>query len=403
MRKICFILAAVLAARGAVAGDDSRQAVIAAAVDSASQGLLNQIDSQAIVPGLTVGQFLNQTGGREELRSDLEKSDPVGGPRWLDEHTCQIRLQVSGTEVVADLANIAAHHRDRTPIAAMTIPNVAGQLGSQWFSATGASTSSSVAPMPPADSAWINVPVEVRSRAVADANADAVRTVLVSVAQIDLTPEHPLAEALSIPSIRHSLTEWVASRPVTAVEYRQTSPEQLQVQVTLAADSRDFFEQLKTAVIAQGGLSTPTDELGWTAVREQIISRMQAPVGVASPTTLPVMTATVRLPAEPPAWTRDMAEATGTGGPSNRQLLASNAAKADAMTQLHKKVYALPLTAQQTISQAAEADPHFALAVDRAIESGARQYKAIYNPDGTVEVRVSLDLRYVWNSISNRP
>jgi hypothetical protein len=404
MRRATFILTILLAAGLSIAAGDPRQAVIAAAIDSAAQGLLEQIETQHITPDLSVGQFLDQTAGRDELRTDLAKSDPVGGPRWLDEHTCQIRLQVSGTEVVADLANIAQHHPDRSPIPPMSIPAVAGQLGSQWFTATGTSTTSTAAPLPPADSPWANIPAEVRGRAVADANSDAVRRVLVSVKSVELTPGHPLAEALSIPTILHSLSDWLSSRPVTAVDYRQTGPNQLEVQVTLSADARDLFDILKTAVVAEGGLATPTDAASWELVRDQIIQHMDAPVGRAAPMTQPAIAAAVQLPLEPPVWTRDMSEATGTGGPSGgRYLLAASAARADAIARLRRNVYALPLTPRQTIAQAAQADAHFAQTIDRAIETGARPYKSVYNPDGTVEMRVSLDLRYLWTAISNHP
>jgi hypothetical protein len=40
--------------------------------------------------------------------------------------------------------------------------------------------------------------------------------------------------------------------------------------------------------------------------------------------------------------------------------------------------------------------------VDRAIARAARLYKADYNPDGTVVVRVSLDLRLLWSALKNR-
>jgi hypothetical protein len=98
-----------------------------------------------------------------------------------------------------------------------------------------------------------------------------------------------------------------------------------------------------------------------------------------------------------------MADAAGVGGPAVNSLRAARAAEADALTHIRQQVMALGLTPTQTMGQAVQIDPRLARAVDRAILRGARLYSTDYRPDGTVEVRVSLDLRFLWSAIASGP
>jgi len=412
-RMMIGILAAIMAVPVLVAAQplppvpassaDPRQAGISAAIDSAAQGLLDQIESQPLTQAITVKDFLDRTGGRDELRADLARSDPVGGPRWLDEKTCQVRLEITGTELVADLANIAARHPDKSPLAAMDLPTVADGLSARWFAATGASTAAGVAPLPPADSPWMNVAPDDRRRAVAAANAAAIQNILTSLSAIELTPGHPVAEALDVPSIRRALTDWLGDRPVTAVEYRRLDSGHLQVEVTLAAAPADVFDTLRTTLTAAGWPAAPTDPAAWQTVRDEVAQHMAAPTGTAEPVAQPAAQMIVLLPSVPPAWTRSMADATGLGGPAISSLRAARAAEADAMNHLRAAVFALPLTPDRTIGQATQLDPTLARSVDRAIARGARLYASDYRTDGTVQVRVSLDLRFLWTEMTARP
>jgi hypothetical protein len=398
----CAILAASLGAPLAM-GDDPRQAGIAAADDSAVNSLMDQLDTQPLGQNLTVKEFIDRTGGAEELRAALARLEPVGGPRWLDDKTCQVRLEVTGTEIVADLANIAVKHADRSPIPANVIPQAASTIAWRWFTATGTSTSAGAAPPPPPDSPWAAIGPETRRRAIADAVADAAHNVLASVAGVELAPGHPVAEALNVQGVRQSLTEWVSSRPITAVDYRQNPAQGLDVQVTLSATPGDFFDTLRTAVTASGDVPHPADAAGWVAVHDQVIARMGPPIGHAAVQPGAGPAVGVILPVQPPDWTGTMADAAGVGGPAVNSLRAAREAEADAMTHIHQQVMALALSPSQTIGQAVQSDPRLARAVDRAILRGARLYKTEYRPDGTVEVRVSLDLRFLWSAISSGP
>ena len=61
----------------------------------------------------------------------------------------------------------------------------------------------------------------------------------------------------------------------------------------------------------------------------------------------------------------------------------------------------MPLGDGRTIRDAAASNPEVGAAVDRSLRR-ARTYKVDYGPNGTVKVRVSLDLRYVWQELNRR-
>jgi hypothetical protein len=396
---ICILIAAV--SGSTLAQDDFRRSAVAAATDSAVQSLLDQIEPAPLVPGLTVKQFLDRTGGRQSLREYLAHSDPVGGARWLDDHTCQVRLEVSGTEIVSDLANIAVKHAAQSPIAAGDLPNLAQALSARWFAATGTSAAEGVTPVPPPDSPWMAVPPDARRRAVQAATIDAEHIVLSSISPIELSDGHSLGEAMSDPAVGQSLTDWLASRPVTAVDYRQDQ-NHLEVQVTLAANASDLFDILRAAVTARNDVPHPSDPAGWALVHDDIIRRMAPPVGRAAPPSAPTTWETAVQPAQPPDWAGGMIDVVGTSGPSITELRAVRAAEADAMARLRRQVFDLPLTPALTIGQAAGGDPHLMHIVDRTIARTARLYNSQFHADGSVVVRVSMDLRLLWASIENQ-
>lgn len=404
MRVVAFpiflaaLAAAFLAPAWALGQDDLRQASIAAATDSAVHQIFDELQDQPIVPNLTVGDFLDKTGGRDELVAALHRVEPVGGARWLDDKTCQVRLEITGTEIVADLANIAVKHAGQSPIPASQLPSLAAPLAQRWFAATGTSTAAGVAPLPPPGSAWDAVPAEQRRLAVQAADADAANKVLSSVSNIPLTPSDSVADALNEPGVQHSVTDWLASRPVIAVDYQANDQKQLLVQVTLSAAGSDLFDIFRAAVTARNDIPYPADAAGWAVVRNQFNHQMAPSVGIASPP--PAAEAVPAMVfAKPPDWANGMADAAGNGGPSSTSLRAARAAEADALAKLRQQVLALKLNSDLTVAQAMQHNDRLARAVDRAIARGCQLYKTEYHPDGAVVARMSLDLRLVWAAV----
>lgn len=70
------------------------------------------------------------------------------------------------------------------------------------------------------------------------------------------------------------------------------------------------------------------------------------------------------------------------------------------MSKLHKQAMDLALPGGGTLGEAAGGDPHIAAKVDRALQRSAHLYSVDYHPDGVVIVRISFDLRDLWQSLA---
>src|SRR5947209_4012351 len=117
---LVFFLAALLAALGGTrlwAGDEmSQESQVRGAVIGAVGNLLDDLSAERLTASVTVGEFLRRTGGADRLARTLERAELLGGPRWIDKHTCQVQLQISGTRVLAALKQIAADNPRTSPL-----------------------------------------------------------------------------------------------------------------------------------------------------------------------------------------------------------------------------------------------------------------------------------------------
>jgi len=125
-------------------------------------------------------------------------------------------------------------------------------------------------------------------------------------------------------------------------------------------------------------------------------SRTDAPASVEVETAPPVQR---RLPAVAPAWVTQQMDASASAPFAGSPLRSARDAETRARAQLHEQVRALPLTQDQSIRQAIESDPQLAAAIDRALRF-ARVSKTDYQSDGSVVVKISMELRDVWGEVS---
>src|SRR5688572_25122037 len=98
---VLFVLATSLHAQ------DARREQIAAANSRALESLRREVSRTSIGGGLTVKDLLDRTNGHDTLMKTLARAQQIGGPRRLDEHTYQVRLDISGARVRAALLQIA--------------------------------------------------------------------------------------------------------------------------------------------------------------------------------------------------------------------------------------------------------------------------------------------------------
>src|SRR5688500_8836234 len=110
------VVALLFLAAMAPAQEEPTRAQIAAATDTAVTALRESIAETSIGRNLTVKTLLDRTGGAETLTETLRRAQQIGGPRWIDEQTCQVRLEISGARVAKSLMQIAAANPKKSPI-----------------------------------------------------------------------------------------------------------------------------------------------------------------------------------------------------------------------------------------------------------------------------------------------
>jgi len=402
----------------AAVGDDVKQARIAAASARAADQLFGDIQTQPIAPGMTVGEFLKRCNAEGEMRAFVRTAQPIGGPRWADDQTCQVRLAMDGAAVAGEIERIAAAHPGVSPLAggalAMSLQNWNGRV----FSDTGTSTSAIEAGsvLPPRDSvAWAPVTTSARRKAVDAAREDAAGTLLASVQGVEIAGGETFADAMKNTTFSALLDTWMADRPVTLVDFR----EDLRVEVTLDATADELCDEIHDALLkanavplaADAGAATkpavlvePGDAAGWTRLRDELEKHAAAAVGhamaVVPITTQATEPSVVEVPQHAPQWIDRQLTATAAGGDgSGNRLVAAHAAQEAADAQLRHDARNLPLTDAMTVGQAADRDSRVSAALDRAM-AHARLSKVDFRADGAAQVTVVLNLSDLWNELA---
>jgi hypothetical protein len=104
------------------------------------------------------------------------------------------------------------------------------------------------------------------------------------------------------------------------------------------------------------------------------------------------------LPQQPPAWAFGLADAEGVAGAAGGPLKTGRAAELQARTVLRQQVRALEIYSGVTLGTVADRAPRIGRAVEMALQQ-ARVYKTEYRADGSVLVRMSLNLRILWGEL----
>src|SRR5689334_6563325 len=99
MKRVVVVLLVVIGAglsRGQEpARDDVGRSQVLAATKDAVDNLLDEVSRVPLTSRLSVGEFLRQTRSTEEMVKVLQRAQQMGGARWLDDHTCQVELEIS--------------------------------------------------------------------------------------------------------------------------------------------------------------------------------------------------------------------------------------------------------------------------------------------------------------------
>jgi hypothetical protein len=385
------------------------RAAVSAATTSAIVSLRDQINHLPLGREMSVGQYLSTMRGSDDiLDKTLQRSEMVGGPRWLDDQTVQVRLQISGARVAQALIQIAASHPRSnlsnvpwSPYSPEFVEHETRIWSNRTFMATGTSTGgkfiSAVRP-PMEDANWVGVSDETRRQAIDAARASADQRVLDSIAPIQLAGGKTVGAVLADPIVKTDVEAFLNSRPVRSVQFGSDR----RVTVTVGVRSDDLFDAFRAASVKVGAMSN--DESAWFGVREQFARTMAEPVGAATPSA-PAATAVSEVRAvtfdvnHPPQWVYHQIEAVGSAPPAGSKLRTARQAENDANRRLRSQIEALPLDNSLTVGQVARSDPRVRNAIEHAMDR-AQLYKVDYHEDGSVTANVSLEPANLWGEIA---
>jgi hypothetical protein len=391
------------------AGGASRASRVAAATASATDALTDQLAAQRITANLSVGDFLERTSSYDQFHDAIRsRAHQIGGPRWLDEQTCQVKLEIDGDDVSRSLVKIAAENANRSPMPAQVLASRLRDWKSRSFSSTGASTSyDTAARMRPLSgrAAWEGVGEENRGAAIAAAKLNAAHRLLDSVQSVEIAPGTTLERALANPTVNDRVTSWLATRPITGVGFRPD----LLVTVRIAAAGDDLFDVFAEAADA-AGIQLPADETARARLRAEFDRRFASTdalggayvteFGEAAAPRAPAAPEPVALPAQPPEWVRGQLDGEGGAASGTSRLRAQQTAQIRALAALRTKIGQLPLNDELTIDQAMKLDPRIAQAVENALVR-ARVYKVDFREDGSVRARLSMEAADLWDELTS--
>jgi hypothetical protein len=376
--------------------DENRRAdTIRAATANAVRGLYDEVGRQLLAPNLTIKSYLNTLKAEEDFLRTLQAAEQVGDPRWV-KHTVQVQLEIPATRVRDALRQLAAANPKTSPLTDMQIERAARAWPQSVFAATGSAAGKGADLRPRPGSAWEGIAGDVRQRALDDAATDAARRVLQSVKDIPLGEKKTVGDALADEQIAAEMRRWLVSRPMTRVDFQ----ENLDVEVALAADSKELFEVFRVAIENQERLPKPKAAEDWRDIEKDFVAKMAAAVGRArvNDGKVTAVAQRVNLPARPPAWVEKSIAVVGTSPAKGGKLKTSGAAERDAQSKLTERIEMLELNPNLTVGQAARQDQRISTAIARAVKR-ASPHKFQYNADGSATVYVDFDLRDLWEEL----
>jgi hypothetical protein len=447
------MLAAWFATCPAGAAEEADRSQVLAATKDAVSNLLDEVARVPLTARLSVGDFLRQTRSTEEMVRVLQRAQQMGGARWIDDHTCQVELQISGPIVAQQLKRAAADAR-RSPLSVAEVEYAVRNWDERAFSATGTATSrvpaagvargsgsgrngeTRIGVMPnhgvgfvgggegglgaaerPIRDRWNDVNEAGRDQTIAAARGDAARRSLASVRAIPITRGVTVGDVLRVREVDDGMHDWFVARKPARVEL---SPDG-EATVELSAAPVEAFDAFRGLAEKQKDVAVPTDAETWERVRREFDRQMATPIGRAvaplgggraaagvSPAhgkggdigEMPIgRRPTVLVPDRAPDWVSERRSANGRGTPDrSSKLRAARAAEAAAEENLRHDIERLPLTEKQTVGQAAKVDPRIERAIGRALNR-ARISRANYHDDGSADVDVYLDLEVLWQEL----
>jgi hypothetical protein len=393
-----------MAGSALAATDAARQAQVTAATANAVDALDQEISNQPWGSQHTLRDFLQQNHGDPALRDWLKGLAPLGGPRWLDDQTCQVRLEADGDKIADELVSIARQHPGATD--AGSLDQAFADLRQRRFEATSTSaaadTVNNLSPTTPGTT-WDKMNAGQRRQVLINARQSAANRVLLALSPLEISDGQSVGQALqNDPNLRTELFNYLQTAPVTSVDFQNN----LQVQIELRPSHEELAQIIYAAVNHKKAADFSSEDFRKLSdFRARIALHINSVTGSASAAEeynsaapLPA-SAVVVIPQQPPAWVDDQMDVIGHGFVPGSQLKSIHAAEHDARINLRTRLQALHLDDSHTIMDAATHDPHVSDAINQALEQ-ARPYKSDFNADGSVTTHEILDLHDFWQALA---
>lgn len=388
-----------------IQSEESARSQIIAASSNAMDSLRRDIEQRRIDPtsNLTVGDFLDRTAGEDHLAKTLRRAEQIGGPRWVDEQTCQVKLEIGGDQVAQTLVEIALTDPRRSPIAVDLLEQRLTDWKRRSFAATGTSIradrAAQVRPVGAAD-AWRTVDDRAREAAVSAARDSAAQRVLDTIKPVQIVGAQSVGDVLAAnDAINKHLTDWLRARPVTSLRYTDALEVQYQPAVTADDLLDELIREARQANVAlpddPAAMAKARDELRNRLAKATLVGRATATAGAQPPETGGGQGIVFAAQTPPPDWIFNQIDAEGTASARPSLLRTKQAAEDQATQAIRDKFLALQLSPGQSIGDATKTDPAVRAAVDRAM-SRVRVYKVDYGPKGEVTVKMMMDPREFW-------
>src|SRR5262245_31231766 len=196
---------------------DPARAQVEAATANAAAALRADIAAARITPAFTVGQYLDTAGAPEVLDEIVRDARQIGGPRWINQQTCQVKLELPGSKVAYSLIALAGARANVTPIPAAVLEQQLVDMKQRTFTATGTSVSGDrLIGLRPVDAGdrWSGVSDAARTQAVADARRDAVKHTLDSIRGVPVSGNQTVNDLLAREDVQRGVDKWLAARTV---------------------------------------------------------------------------------------------------------------------------------------------------------------------------------------------
>jgi len=397
----CLFLLPATCFAGVIEDEASSRAQVQAAVSTARSALKRQINREPVGTSgeWTVESFLAKIASADDVMDNIAgQASQIGGPRWLDESTCQVRLELPGEVVARTLVQQADDAPDSSPIPAEALRRQLELWDSRTFSATGTSTTAALiaqfARPDDENEPWKNVSSKDRQQAVEQATQNAIARTLDDALDERVNDQVNVRMLLTNAKALESVKAWSNRLPVSRVEFSDDRS----VTVTLAVDRQGLAKLIRQ--LADDGSHAARD---WDTMTTCVTSASAFVAGTASASVTEhgIVRDSARLPARPPRWARQTLESVGISTTTASRLRNTSNARQAAMEQLRQQVDALEIAPGVTIGGAARTDPRIAESVDRLIDQ-ARSTRVAYNPDGSISVRASVDLQDLWDELKPR-